>query len=343
MRTKAGVPCLGEIDTGSGFPQDSGERFVPLRVIPTMAGAPLDLNEATRALKPPRCVPAALAGSARPDPRLLWMPEQLAPLYGTPSYGRLSPGERRTYNQYCAMHMAEQFIWLERFFILAPIVKLLERGRIPDRYLAILRSLVADEENHNTVFWNLLELARPDLYAKPGFRSFRVPARVAWAARLAEQCPRLLSSWVLLANYFEERSILVYREYDRAGSEVDGVFARVHALHAQDEARHCNLERLTAEWLLEGQGKAASQLNAWFLADTLRTYHDPSWGFDTAVRALVRDHPALEGSLPAFLDDAVRAHGPEYRRRLFDRGMAPITDRNRARFPILDSAIRRLD
>src|SRR5688572_33234798 len=121
------------------------------------------MNEPVPALKPARCVPGIVAGAA-PDPSLPWIPEHLAPLYGTPGYDLLSADQRLRYNHYCALHLAEQFIWLESFFIVVPVLKLLERGEIPDRYLPILRSLVADEESHNGTIWVLLKAARPNLY-----------------------------------------------------------------------------------------------------------------------------------------------------------------------------------
>jgi hypothetical protein len=302
----------------------------------------VDLKEEIRALKPARCEPGILSGSAEPDARMFWIPERLAPLYGTPSYELLSVEQRLGYNHYYAVYIAEQFIWLETFFIVNPIQQLLARGRIPDLYRSVLQSLLADEKSHHAVFWKLLKMARPDLYGEPGFRLFSVPAKVDWTARLMSRFPRLLSSWVLAANFFEERSILVHREYEKAGDQVDPVFSRVHALHAQDEARHCSLDRRLADWLIEGQGKAASLVNGWFLALALGTYLDPRWGHDSPIRALVRDHPALEARLPLFLDNVAQERGTEYQRMLFDRAAAPITDRNRRRFPIFDAAIRRL-
>jgi hypothetical protein len=300
------------------------------------------VNAAVRAIKPARCVPAILEESARPDPGLFWIPEAVTSLCGTPGYDRLSADQRLAYNHYCAALMVEQFIWIETFFLVAPVATLLRRGGVPDAYLPVLRSFLADEENHNAVFWKLLGRARPDLYGEPGYRLFRVPAALAFTVRLAERFPRLLSSWVLFGNFFEERSIALYRAYEKAGDRMDPLFCRVHALHAQDEARHCNVDRLVAEWLLAGQGKAASRVNGWFLGQTMRMYHDPRWGFDAPVRALVRDYPDLGGDLQMLLRDAVTARGADYLGNLFDRAVVPITDRNRRRFPILDSAIRSL-
>ena len=298
------------------------------------------MNEPVPALKPARCVPGIVAGTV-PDPRTPWMPEHLTALHGAPGYDLLSPDQRLRYNQYCALHLAEQFTWIESFFLIAPVLKLLERGGIPDRYVPILRSFVADEESHNQTFWVLLKAARPDLYPKPGYRLFHVPGGIAWAARLAKQFPRLLSSWVLFVNFFEEQSLMVYREYEAAAGSVDGLFSRVHAMHAQDEARHCSLDRVLAEWLIEGQGRTASLMNGRHLAYTLGAYLDPRWGFDAPVRALARDFPPLAVHLPKVLEDMVRARGADYQRGLFDRAVTPMTDRNRARYPILDAAIRR--
>ncbi len=295
------------------------------------------------AQKPARCAPAILSDGAKPDPQKLWIPEHLAPLYGTPSYDLLDAAQRLRYNHYCALHMAEQFIWIEASFIIAPILRLIEHDGVSERYRPILQSLVADEKCHHAVFWQLLAMARPDLYdGREGYRLFSVPPGVAWTARLIRWFPRVLSSWVLAANFFEERSVLVYREYEAAGDKVDSVFARVHALHAQDEARHCHLDRRLAEWLVDGQGRTASFLNGRLLALAITTYHDPRWGNDSAARALVRDCPALGAHLPMFLHDIARARDACYQRGLFDREATPLTDRNRARYPILDAAIRRL-
>src|SRR5690606_33528778 len=141
-------------------------------------------------------------------------------------YGRLTAAQRLAYNHHHALHIVEQFIWLEQCFLVAPIVALLRHDGIPKKHRVLLESLVSDEENHNAAFWKLLQAARPDRYPAPGFRSFSVPTPVARAARLIRRFPRLLSSWLLAANFFEERSILVSREYTRAGEQVDPLFAR---------------------------------------------------------------------------------------------------------------------
>jgi hypothetical protein len=306
-------------------------------------GSTPGLDDAVRALKPAKCAPGMLGPGARPDPHRWWIPEHLSPLHGTAGYERLSGEQRLRYNQHHALHAAEQFIWIEQRFLIAPSRRLLAAGQVPAQLRRVLESLVADEESHNAVFWDLLAAARPDRYREPAFRSFSVPAAVASMARWVERCPRLLCSWLLVAGYFEERSIFVSREYGKAGDRVDPVFAKVYALHAQDEARHCALDRLLADRLVAGQGPLASRLNGWFLAQVMTAYHDPRWGFDAPIRALVRDHPELETQLPALLDDALIARGLEYQRGLFAPSAVPMTDRNRTRYAMLDSAIRRFD
>ena len=110
----------------------------------------------------------------------MWISEDLTPLGNMPAYEDLIEEQRLRYNQYYAIEMAEQFIWLERYCIIAPLQRLL-RGEMPTPSLrTLLESFVADEKLHNASLRRLLVLACPDLYEKPPFYFFVPPWKAAW-------------------------------------------------------------------------------------------------------------------------------------------------------------------
>ncbi len=296
--------------------------------------------EAAR-LKASRLSPAALAEGERPDPYLPWIPDTLVPLWGTASYTHLSDDQRLRYNHYYALQMVEQFIWIENALALQPMRVLLAGTREPG-LVRIIQSFVADEKDHSTVLWELAGRARPDLYRGQHHVLFRPPAKVRALALLMGRLPVMLSGWTLFLNVLEEHTLALNREYKQAGNTVDSLFARIHFLHAQDEARHCNLDSLLGAWLVEGQTGWCQRLNARALEYLMVFYYDVDWGWAQSLKQLVKDFPELRGRFPELLREASLSRGPEYLEHLFDSKTVPITTRNRSRHAMLDQAVGRV-
>jgi len=293
-------------------------------------------------LKPTRLTPDAVSWGAGPDPGKVWISEDLTPLGNMPAYEDLTEEQRLRYNQYYAMEMAEQFIWLERYCIIAPLQRLL-RGEMPTPSLrTLLESFVADERHHNASLYRLLQLARPDIYEKSPFYFFVPPWKVSFLTGVMVRLPRLLSSWVLLIGTLEEQTVTISQSYRNSNTDIDPLFAEIFALHAQDEGRHCKLDSMNAEWLINGQSGWAKRVNAKFLDLAFRAYHDVSWGCDRPIRQLVADFADLRDREAGMIEQTMAARSGAHIKRFMDGSCSPITARNAERYEMLDRAIRRL-
>ncbi len=292
-------------------------------------------------LKAPRLNPAAIADGEYPDPALPWIPETLVPLWGTPSYAGLSDDQRLRYNHYYALQMVEQFIWIENVLALRPLRMLLADTREPG-IMRIIQSFVADEVDHSAALWKLASRARPELYRRPQHILFRPPAKVRVLAFLMGRFPTVLSGWTLFLNVLEEHTLVLNREYKQAGDSVDPLFARIHFLHARDEARHCNLDSLLVALLVKEQAGWRRRFNAWALECLMSFYYDVDWGWKQSLKHLVKDFPELRGRFSELLTEASLARGPAYLEHLFDRKTVPITTRNRGQYTMLDRAVSRV-
>ena len=174
-----------------------------------MTEAGLDANTRRRiereaaALKPSRLAPDRVPWDRGPDARKLWVPEDLTPLSGSALYGNLTEEQRLRYNQYFALELSEEFIWLETY-ALVPHVKRLLKGKVPTpAFRVLLESFVVDEENHSAAVWKLLRMARPDLYPKNDFFFFKPPPSVVRVVTITGRLPPLLSGWSLFAGLLD--------------------------------------------------------------------------------------------------------------------------------------------
>jgi hypothetical protein len=294
-------------------------------------------------LKPTRLTLDTVSWGDGPDAGKLWIPDDLTPLRNMPAYEDLTEEQRLRYNQYYALEMTEQFIWLERYCIIPPLQRLL-REAIPTPSLrTLLESFVADERHHNASLYRLLQLARPDLYEKSPFYFFVPPWKVRLVTGVMVRLPRLLSSWVLLIGTLEEQTVMISQVYRNSNTDVDPLFAEVYALHAQDEGRHCKLDSMNAEWLIAPQSGWAERVNGKFLDLAFQAYHDVGWGCDRPIRQLVADFADLRDREAAMIDQTMAARtGASAGRCFSDQALSPITARNVERYAMLDRAIRHL-
>ena len=213
------------------------------------------------ALKPSRLSPDRVPWDRGPDAGKLWVPQNQTPLPETSLYASLTEEQRLRYNQYFALELSEEFIWLETY-ALVPHVKRLLKGQVPTpAFRVLLESFVVDEQNHTAAVWKLLRMARPDLYPKNDFFFFKPPPSVVGMVTITGWLPRLLSGGSLLAGLLEEKTINISHRYQEANDDVDPLFATVFTLHALDEARHCKIDSLITEWLIPPQRKLWKWIN----------------------------------------------------------------------------------
>ena len=299
------------------------------------------VEQAVARLKPTRLCPELVPWGDGPDPDKYWIPENLVPLLGTQAYKELTDEQRLRYNQYYALELAEQFNWLEERLTIAGYTALL-RGPVPSPALrTLLESLIVDEQGHSASFRRLLKLARPDIYDNSVPLQFFTPPRQLYLlAMLTARLPRLLSGWVFLVGVLEEATLIISRSYTEAGEDTDPLFARVHILHAQDEARHCVIDTLVAEWLVDGQHGWARRANTKVLDLMFQAYYDPGWGYDMPIKRLVADFPDLRGQEAEIIKQVSDARSGQIVDYWFDPAISPITSQNAKRFDMLDRAIR---
>jgi hypothetical protein len=293
-------------------------------------------REAAR-IPPPRLHPAIRAGRV-PRADLPWLPERLAPLHRAAWFQAL-PGEVRLYhNQLYALLVTELFIWAEGAFAIAPIRRLLRRPGLPAPLIALLAAFAADEEAHTACFWDLLQAARPDLYPTPRFALLRLPARARLLAAAMARWPEGLASWILVINFLEEHTLVLSRAYAEVPERADPLFAEVYRLHALDEARHCRLDGLIAEWLLPRLSPGAERWNGRLLALLFPAYQAGAVHGPLLDRLTAR-FPELvprQGELARATADHL---GTAHLRRLLSREVTPITHRHQERFPFFHAAL----
>ena len=161
------------------------------------------------------------------------------------------------------------------------------------------------------------------------------PRRLYLLTALAARLPRSLSGWGLLSGVIEETTLLISRSYTEAGDDADPVFARVHMLHAQDEARHCVIGSLIAEWLIDAQRGWVKRANATVFDLMFQAYYDPGWGYDRPIRRLVADFPDLRDREAETIGQAMRACSDKVIECWFSPAMSPITSQNAKHFDML--------
>ena len=252
-------------------------------------------------LRPAKLTSALVEAAPAPDLSRPWVPESLLPLYGTRSLAALSDAQRLRYNQAYGRQLLEEFIWLERYLILAPVARLAQgRGLDPDISL-VLRSFMSDESHHIASFSKLRELAIRAGGSKRSPWLFNPPRSVRAMAGLAARFPLRFAFWTTVIQDFEDYAVKVGQTYKRDRT-VDTAFQEVFVAHAQDEARHCRYDRLLTAWLRPG-----GPMNSFHerLANLFQArYRSVSWGFDGPVRELAEIHPEVAGKVNNMIADA---------------------------------------
>ena len=159
--------------------------FAPARA------AQAQLAQQAGRVRPTRLHPGALDWEP-PGADVLWIPDAFVPLAGTPEWEDMSEAQRLRYNQYYALEVVEQFVWIETFLILGPLGRLARRRDLDPAAEQVLKSFIDDERRHSETMGRLLRIARPDLY-EDGLSFFFVPpARVTALARVFARFPAAL-------------------------------------------------------------------------------------------------------------------------------------------------------
>jgi hypothetical protein len=252
-------------------------------------------------VRPAKLTKALFADAPAVDVTRPWIPHRLLPLYGGEGFERLTAPQRLCYNHAYARQLLAEFVWAERFVIVAPLERIRRSRRLDPDQSAVLESFVSDERHHMDFFSHLGRLAtaadRPALEAvhRP---PFVIRAMMAMCARFPVQ----LSFWASASEAFEQYTIKLGQSFHR-DEGVDRLFREGFVTHARDEARHCRLDTLLGDWLrLEGAQWHA--VNRRLLSAFDASYRSVDWGFDGPLRELARRHPETADKIPSLLAEA---------------------------------------
>lgn len=269
-----------------------------------MAGVALrreDWSRERSLLRPAKLTPALVDAAPAPDISRPWVPESLLPLYGSRSFEALSDAERLRYNHAYARQLLEEFVWLERYLILAPLVRLSGGSGLDSDISLVLLSFMSDERNHIASFSRLRERAIEVEGSKASTALFNPPRSVRTLAALAARFPVAFAFWTSVIQEFEEYAVKVGQTYKRDRT-VDPLFQDAFVSHAQDEARHCRLDGLLTAWLRPG-----GPMNSFHeqVADVFQSrYRSVSWGLDGPIRELADVHPEVADKVNGMIAEA---------------------------------------
>jgi len=233
-----------------------------------------------------------------------FIPEELTPLFHTPSYRELTEAQRLRYNQLQALYFNEQIMFFETV-LGRPILGALLRAPLPPRLADGVRQFRDEEERHTEMFRQLNRRAAPHLYTDRDHHFVQVPAAwravTAWAVGHPAWFPLFL--WLMLLQ--EERSVYYSRGHLRSRSSLEPCFVAVHRAHMADEVGHVRWDEELLDVLWRRAGPSRRRLNAKLFAWMLEEL------FSTPKRAQLRVVDELCRELPE-----LREHRPEMRRQL---------------------------
>lgn len=255
--------------------------------------------------------------------------ETVTPLYYTPSYAALTPGQRLTYNQFTGMYCNELIMFFEQTFA-QNVLTALARDRCPllaPRLAGALDRFLDEERRHTAMFRSLNRRSMPAWYAATDHRLLAIPAGVAraidWFTRRPAAFPVVV--WLMLA--MEERGMEFCRRCLRPGNPLEPHYADVYRAHLRDEAWHVEIDRELLGRLHRGRAAPLRQLNATLFRWMLSTYLIvPTRSAVQVLRELAVRFPELAPRLPAMARELVAVgRDPAYHELMYSRRGTPVT------------------
>lgn len=275
----------------------------------------------------------AIDWSRPPDPCAPWFPLSQMPLAFTPGWQLLSDEERLQANQWYALSVCEQFIFLEDSFLVPAVESLLRarRKKLAPVLVDALETFIVEEKKHGEMFRRVLQAARPDWYADGDYH-FYTPGKLGVAfGNICVQQPAFFVAWPWMGMILEEKTIAYHRAYERAvsdGDELCALHRAVHRYHFLDEARHVHLEAHLIHLLYDEAAPWLRAANRKLLFSTLKKYTRPRRRSVSCnvVRALVEKYPRLAPHRDALLEGvvALRDHA-DFQREIYGGEAIPQT------------------
>jgi len=267
-----------------------------------------------------------------------WAPEEVGPIWFTPTFAELEPAQRVRCNQLHALRLCEKFIWFEEQLIRA-VGNILRERALPVPLREALEHFVSEETKHVEMFWRLLAKSEPAWYQPREFRLFELTALQRSGMNLVVDRPDLLLAWIWVAIFVEERTLYLSRLYMSAAKEapagIDALHTRVHEYHFRDEARHYQLDQHLLTWLYDPQPRWKKTLGAAIFRVMARAYVAPGGATVRIAQQLGHEFPGLRSHIiPRLLAEIPAVfRNVEYHRKLFSRASFPHTLALLAEYP----------
>lgn len=243
------------------------------------------------------------------DRQKFWCPELLTHLYYCPSYKQLTDDEKRTYNQFFAMGVCEQFILLEELLLVHGMRRIIDHGgdRLTDELRQALFTIIEEEKKHTAMFRRLLEASAPDLYAASEFVVYRLSRTDRGMIEFFLRHTDLFICWVWIAMVFEEKSLDFYRKYTICPQHenLDGLYRAAHRAHAIEEARHVQIDHYLVDVFWHQAAGWKKRLNDWVFYAVMRGFAHPRRTVNRMIDLLVERCPRLESMAPQLKSEAL--------------------------------------
>jgi hypothetical protein len=255
-----------------------------------------------------------------------YVPEELTPLFFTPSYARLTEPQKISYNRLHGLYFLEQTIFFEQCQG-KPGLLWLSRHAPSEELKREAADFLAEEDAHSTWFRALLREVEPGTYAHTDFHRIGATKRVQWLTRKLGAGIAWLPALLWLQLMAEERALHFGRCYVRHAGQIDPRFLAVQRRHLADEPGHVRRDVLFIEWLWPATPAWLRRINARFLEWLLREFfHLPKHSGKRVVMEWLSLHPELEPQRSAILDDWRQLGcNPDFLHSLYPRAALPKT------------------
>ena len=204
-----------------------------------------------------------------------WIPDPVVSLSFLPAFQSLSPANQLKINQLASIGICEQFVWFEEDLLVTALEGVLKADNLEADLKLCLTNFVKEERRHSAMFHGMLEKFDPDHYLKNRFHLVKLNFIQKFIFDRVVQNPKTLLPWIWIAIFFEERTLHVSQLYRKAHGTVDESFARVHALHMIDEARHLQIDQYLLDAFYDPAPRWKKRLSAWLCYKIFSRYRSP--------------------------------------------------------------------
>lgn len=267
-----------------------------------------------------------------------FIPEVLTPLYHTPSYAQLTPGQQLRYNQLHATYFNEQTIFFESAMA-KPLLREVIKHCVPKDLAVGLRVFLAEEEQHSQMFRALNRACFPERYAESDRYFIRLPAWAAACLGCWVRYPRLFPFflWVLLIQ--EERALFCANQFLAGADALESNFVAAQQRHLADESGHIQWDEQLLDWIwpriIDWHKQLNAKLFAWIMGEYFTT---PKRSGLSVVAELVREFVELKSVWPQLRDQTLRlSEHREFNLLSYSRRVTPRSFARFDRWPAFSS------